>query len=93
MSPATSLDETNWGLFLDWLLTASQGDDKKKRSLLAMELYAVNCDDIEIQDLMAERVDKIPIARNHHSPNHRLSLPPNINILNCPSSWWEITME
>ncbi len=29
-SPKTSLDEKNWGLVFDWLLTASQGKEKKK---------------------------------------------------------------
>ncbi len=40
-SPKTSLDEEHFGLVLDWLLTASQGKDKKKQSVLAMELDVV----------------------------------------------------
>ncbi len=58
LSPNTSLDEEHWGLVLDWLLTASQGDEKKKQSVLAMELDAVACDDFGMQEWMADHVDK-----------------------------------
>jgi hypothetical protein len=58
LSPNTSLDEEHWGLVLDWLLTASQGKEKKKQSVLAMELDAVACDDSGVQEWLADCVDK-----------------------------------
>ncbi len=45
-------------MVLNWLLTASQGDEKKKRSVLAMELDAVACNDFGVQEWMADSVDK-----------------------------------
>ncbi len=57
-SPNTSLDEEHWGLVLDWLLTVSQGDKKKKQSVLPMELDAVACDDFGVQEWMADRVNE-----------------------------------
>jgi hypothetical protein len=56
--PTTSLNENSWGLVLDWLLVASQGDNKKKCSFLAMKLDAVVCEDNEVQVGVAEHVDK-----------------------------------
>ncbi len=57
-SPKTCLDEEHWGLVLDWLLMASQGEEKKKQSVLGMELDAVACNDFGMQEWMAGHVDE-----------------------------------
>jgi hypothetical protein len=68
-SPKTSLDEEHWGLVLDWLLTASQGKEKKKRSVLVMELDEVACNDFGVQEWMADRVNETLGPRQKEPPS------------------------
>ncbi len=76
LSPKTSLDEEHWSLVLDWLLTASQGKEKKKRSVLAMELDAVACDNFSMQEWMVDRVDKTLRPRYKEPPSGPPPGPP-----------------
>ena len=75
-SPKTSLDEEHWSLVLDWVLTASQGKEKKKRSVLAMELDAVACDNFSMQEWMADHVDKRLQPRQKKPPSGPPRGPP-----------------